>query len=272
MTSEYLSPTPLRGEIWLDNGERPFARDQVVLLQAIASTGSISAAAKLAGISYKTAWDRIDAMNNLADQPLVERSAGGAKGGGTSLTTYGEQMLAGFLVLQEEHQRFLQRISERVQSLADVAGDLQGLTGAARLKTSARNQFRGAVEQVTAGAVNAEVRLRITSEHCIVAMITDESRQQLDIQVGQSMIALIKAPWVMLANDPDIRVSASNRLAGTISRVTRGAVNADVVMALADGKTISAIITNTSLDELSLAEGQPACAFFEAGSVVLVLE
>ena len=272
MDSKPAVTSRLKGEIWLDTGERPFAREQVDLLEAIASTGSISAAAKRAGISYKTAWDRLDAMNNLAGRALVERSAGGARGGGTCLTPYGEQMLAGFRVLQEEHQRFLTRISERVQSLADVAADLPSLAGVAFLKTSARNQFRGVVERIVPGAVNAGIYLKITSEHSIVAMITDESRQQLDIQVGQSVIALIKAPWVMLASDPYIRVSASNRLVGEIIRITRGAVNADVVMALADGKTISAIITNSSLDELQLQEGQKACAFFDAASVVLVLD
>lgn len=262
----------LQGSIWLQDEGRAFAHDQVLLLQAIADCGSITAAAKQAGISYKTAWDRIDAMNNMAAQPLVERSAGGARGGGTRLTVYGERMLEGFHILQEEHDAFLQRISSRVRTLDDMTGDVRDLVRAGHLKTSARNQFRGVVEQVIPGAVNAEVRLRITAEHRISAMITGESLQALAIEPGQTLVALVKAPWVMLSSDPAVAVSTSNKLTGTVARITRGAVNADVVLALADGKSISAIITNSSLDNLALTEGQPAAAFFEAGSVILVAD
>tara|TARA_R110000868_G_scaffold88411_2_gene246431 strand:- start:29 stop:856 length:828 start_codon:yes stop_codon:yes gene_type:complete len=264
--------TALQGSIWLQGQQRPFAREQVDLLQAIADTGSISAAGKQVGISYKTAWDRIDTMNNMADQPLVARAAGGARGGGTVLTGYGERMLAGFLILQEAHDVFLQRIRQRVQSLGDVADDISDLLRAGQLKTSARNQFRGVVEQVIPGAVNADIRLRITSDHIVTAQITEESLNSLAIEPGHTLIALIKAPAVMLSSDLDIKLSSSNKLVGTVSRITRGAVNADVVLALADGKTISAIISNRSLDEMELQEQQQACALFEASSVVLVVD
>ena len=53
------------------------------LLEAIDLYGSISQAAKHVPLSYKAAWDAVDAMNNLADTPLVERSTGGKAGGGT---------------------------------------------------------------------------------------------------------------------------------------------------------------------------------------------
>ena len=55
----------------LQQGERQsFSQNQIALLGAIVSAGSISGAARLIGISYKTAWDRIDAMNNLSTKPL----------------------------------------------------------------------------------------------------------------------------------------------------------------------------------------------------------
>ena len=62
---------------------------RIALLQHIAEQGSITRAAKSAGISYKAAWDAIDELNNLAQTPLVERSVGGKGGGGqTSLQAY----------------------------------------------------------------------------------------------------------------------------------------------------------------------------------------
>ena len=77
--------------------------DQMDLLQAITDTGSITAAAKIAGISYKTAWDRLERINNLSEQPVIARSAGGNKGGGSILTSYGEKMLNGFKPVSYTH-------------------------------------------------------------------------------------------------------------------------------------------------------------------------
>ncbi|MEZ5579956.1 MAG: LysR family transcriptional regulator [Candidatus Competibacteraceae bacterium] len=59
---------------------------RVELLEHIDECGSIARAAKRMGMSYKTAWDAVEAMNNLADRPLVVRATGGKGGGGTQLT------------------------------------------------------------------------------------------------------------------------------------------------------------------------------------------
>ncbi|PCI76916.1 MAG: hypothetical protein COB20_09540 [SAR86 cluster bacterium] len=72
----------LEGQIWLTEAtSKPLMLDQINLLQAIADTGSITAAAKIAGVSYKTAWDRLERINNLSAQPVIQRSAGGSHGG-----------------------------------------------------------------------------------------------------------------------------------------------------------------------------------------------
>ena len=77
----------LEGQFWFSHqGRRLAGQDRIELLACIAETGSISKAAKAAGMSYKTAWDAVDAMNSSSDQPLVERAAGGRGGGGTRLT------------------------------------------------------------------------------------------------------------------------------------------------------------------------------------------
>lgn len=103
-TSKPKSKPALRGSLFLQQDERQsFTQTQIDLLNAIATAGSISGAARAVGISYKTAWDRIDAMNNLSTRPLVVRSAGGARGGGTRLTDFGQQVLNGFNAMQEQH-------------------------------------------------------------------------------------------------------------------------------------------------------------------------
>ena len=64
------------------------------VLRRVGETGSISQAARDAGISYKAAWQAIDTLSNLSGQPLVERTVGGVGGGGARITPQGLQLLA----------------------------------------------------------------------------------------------------------------------------------------------------------------------------------
>jgi len=66
------------------------------LLEAIAATGSIAAAARGMGMSYKRAWLLVETMNALFRAPLVESVKGGRTGGGARLTPLGEQVLAAY--------------------------------------------------------------------------------------------------------------------------------------------------------------------------------
>ena len=66
---------------------------RISLLKQIAQTGSISQGAKNAGISYKSAWDAINEMNQLSEQSLVDRATGGKGGGGSVLTDEAKEFL-----------------------------------------------------------------------------------------------------------------------------------------------------------------------------------
>jgi molybdate transport system regulatory protein len=63
------------------------------LLDAILEKGSISAAAKKMGMSYKRAWDLVSTMNNSFKQPLVITATGGSHGGGAEVTEFGRDIL-----------------------------------------------------------------------------------------------------------------------------------------------------------------------------------
>ena len=66
-----------------------------------------------------------------------------------------------------------------------------------------------------------------------------------------------------------MKISARNALAGTVKSVTKGAVNAEVVLALQGGETVVSIITNHSVDTLGLREGSPAYAIIKASEVMI---
>lgn len=66
---------------------------KVQLLETIRETGSIAAAGRAMGMSYKRAWHLVDTMNRCFASPLVETSKGGARGGGATLTPLGGKVI-----------------------------------------------------------------------------------------------------------------------------------------------------------------------------------
>ncbi len=258
----------VNGILWLSCGERNFGgAGRIRLLEAIRTEGSITRAARSVGLSYKAAWDAIDTMNNLAGEPLVDRVTGGKGGGSTRLTERGERLIANFLLIQAEHRRFLDLLSQYTRGLPDEVNLLRRLN---LMKTSARNQFTGKITAVTRGAVNDEVQLEIAGGHNIVAVVTHRSADNLGLKAGAEAFALIKASSVIIMVDADpSRLSARNCLTGVVSRLEPGAVNSEVVIDLPGGGAVAAIITVKSAKKLGLAVGKPASAIFKASSVIL---
>jgi molybdate transport system regulatory protein len=260
-------PFALQGALWMTVGGENFAgQGRVDLLAKIADTGSISQAAKAIKMSYKGAWDAIDAMNNLAGEPLVERLTGGKGGGGTRLTPRGEQLVRNFRLVEQVHRQFVEQLNQQSAAIAD---DLN-LISRLNMKTSARNQFFGTISRVQTGAVNDEIELDIAGGHKIVAIVTHGSTESLGLQAGRQAFALVKSSSVIvMTNGEGARFSARNSLQGAVSRLVPGAVNTEVVIALEGGGSIAAIITNASAGALELAEGVQATAMFKASSVII---
>jgi molybdate transport system regulatory protein len=245
---------------------------RVKLLEAIAQHGSISQAAKHVPLSYKAAWDAVDAMNNLADMPLVERSTGGRDGGGTLLTDYGRRVIALYRAVESEYQAALDRLSETFAS--EPVGDVRAFQRLLRrmsVRSSARNQFVGTVSGLREGPVDFEVLVRIDDHLELAAVVTRESAEQLGLAIGTEVIALVKASSVLLIVDEAMRISARNRLWGAVQRIVDGPVNAEVTLDLGNGRSAVAVVTRDSVDSLGLAIGTRACAAFKVSSVILAV-
>ncbi|MEQ1635255.1 MAG: TOBE domain-containing protein [Methylococcales bacterium] len=140
------------------------------------------------------------------------------------------------------------------------------------MKASARNQFKGTVSDVIIGTVNAEVLVSLTGGATIVASVTKESIDALAIKSGVSVIALVKAPQIILVtNFGGYKLSARNQLQGTITEVKPGAVNTEVDLELSGGEKVVVTVTNDSVETLGLRKGQAATAAFKAGAVILAV-
>jgi molybdate transport system regulatory protein len=101
ITGAYLK---VQARLMLDE-EIAFGPGKADLLDAIQTTGSISAAGKQLAMSYRRAWLLVDSMNRCFQQPLVETATGGSHGGGTRLTDAGLEILKRYRTLQHEIQQ-----------------------------------------------------------------------------------------------------------------------------------------------------------------------
>lgn len=239
---------------------------RIALLEVIDALGSISAAAKQLGMSYRSAWDAVAEMNNMWDAPLVAKSQGGSHGGSTRLTRHGRELITGFHMMQQEYQRFTEGL---IRHLGDISQLQQGMRRLS-MRTSARNQFQGQVELINVGTINSEVTLAINSHIKLTASITRESVESLGLSPGSEAYALIKAPFIILIPDNDkIVTSARNRLCGVIRELRHGEISSEAIIELEGGKTLAAILTKESAAAPEFQLGQPVCALVKASHVIL---
>lgn len=80
--------------------DRALGPGKVRLLELVAETGSISAAGRAMGMSYRRAWLLVDAINHTFREPAVETRGGGAGGGGASLTAFGANLVSRYRAME----------------------------------------------------------------------------------------------------------------------------------------------------------------------------
>src|SRR6185437_9657756 len=120
-------------------------RERIRLLEAVAREGSITAGARAVGLTYKAAWDALDAMANLFGRPLLATRAGGRAGGGASLTPTGVRVIEAFHRLEAEMARVLRALEP---DLAGTGISPLDLVSGFLMKTSARNALRGTINGI----------------------------------------------------------------------------------------------------------------------------
>jgi len=88
---------------------------KAALVEHIAKSGSISSAARAMGMSYRRAWQLVEALNESFAEPVVVTAIGGKRGGGAKVTVFGQELVRGFRAMENK-------------ASAAIAGDLQQLT------------------------------------------------------------------------------------------------------------------------------------------------
>ena len=90
---------------------------KAALLEAISETGSIAAAGRLMGMSYRRAWLLAKTMNACFREPLIEAAKGGIGGGGARLTATGREVLALYRAMEDHAAAAVTSDMERLRAL-----------------------------------------------------------------------------------------------------------------------------------------------------------
>ena len=227
---------------------------RIDILRRIGQAGSISEAARGAGVSYKAAWQALETLANLAGTPLVEKAVGGSGGGGAVLTLAGQRVLQAAEAMGQARQ----------QVLASLQQDSATGRAALALRTSMRNQFPCTVGALKPHEGQVRVQLLLADGSPIYARITKESVQLLGLQAGLPVLALCKATAVQVAQ----RIAPSvtrNVLAGTVSRASRAAGGGEVGLRLDCGVQLVGFAAAGH----GLKAGQAAMAAVDEAGVVI---
>lgn len=249
------------------DGRLLVGRERIGLLEAVVEHGSITKAAKAAGFSYKTAWEAVNAINNLLPTPAFVTKTGGRAGGGAEVTEEGRRLIATFHRLEDRLSRISRLIAQ--EGLGEHEEDLLWATG---LRISARNMFRAEVTRIRKGPVDVEVTLKVSDRHAILATVTNSATDDLGLAVGSKVLVLIKAPFIRFAKVDQAPPVARNWFAGVVSYRADSRPNSEIHLDIGHGKTLIGVVPRQAADDLDIKEGHEIAATFEANHVILVAD
>lgn len=229
------------------------------ILRSLSKAGSISQAARDAGVSYKAAWQAIDTLSNLSGVALVEKVVGGAGGGGARLTQAGQQLLDAAQRLGTARKQLMVDMQQSQSHQAMPKASL-----ALTFRTSMRNQFLAEVTQLRRVGGLAWVTVQLPDSTPLIAKITRESAQLLDLQAGVEVMVWCKATAVSMSRDPPVAPTA-NLLSGKVKRKSRSEP-AEISLQISPNLNLIGFAQHTGIKT-----GDTVYAFFEDSSLVLAL-
>lgn len=242
-------------------------RERIRLLEAVAEHGSITKAAKATGFSYKTAWEAVDAINNLLPTPAFVTKAGGRVGGGAEVTPEGRRLIATFHRLEERLTRISSMIAE--EGLDGLEDALMWTVG---IKISTRNVFQTEVVQVRRWPVDVEVTLRVSEENSIRSIVTNAAADELNLVPGRRVLALVKSSFIRIAPVDEAGKATRNRFVGTVKSRVDAELNSEIHLDIGGSKTMIAVVPRHEIEDLALEEGAAAVATFDADHVILAVD
>ena len=254
----------LEARLWVKKNDKNFlGRGRIELLEHIKACGSIHAAAKVMKMSYKAAWDAVDAMNNLSDEPLVQKTSGGKGGGGTLITPKGEEIIQAFHTLESKHKQFLELFANS-DDLTTIATNLSHLS----LKLSARNQLMGIITDIQEDSVNVTLEITLKGKDKLYASITHSSFLNLGCQKGDAIIAIIKASSIQLSKEEPSSLY-ENIIHGKVIQLLQDSSGTEITLEMSSQSTLTATVPNDIFNTLNISLNDTVVAYVKASSIIV---
>ena len=254
----------LSSSLSLDVFGKPLLLEKrIYLLDAIAKLGSISKAAKSVPMSYKSAWEAVDAMNNLASEPIVERETGGKNGGGTTITPYGKKLLNTYKILSNEHHRFLKQLSLQSDLEQGTLKTIERFS----MQLSARNQLQGSVVKIETSSINATVILKFNEDKKLFVIVTNEAVDMMHIDIGDELTAIFKSNSVKII--PKCKKINTNCWQASVQQIEKGEEKYSVTLNIGGQRSISAVISRVEAEKMELQEGSKVSLLIQSNEIIL---
>jgi molybdate transport system regulatory protein len=250
------------------DGRLLLGRERITLLEAVMHYGSITKAAEHAGFSYKTAWDAVNAINNLLPRPAFITHTGGPRGGGAEVTEEGRRLITAFRRLEEKLSRITSSITED-----GLTNDDDLLFWQLAMKISVSNAFHCKIVEVSQTSTSVEVKVALAKHFSITAEVNRTSADELQLTIGKDAIALINAASIMLAPiNEGPGSSAKNVILGHVISRADGYDNSEVAVDIGNSKILVANISLETASELAVVPGQKLSAVFHRSQVILACD
>jgi molybdate transport system regulatory protein len=249
-------------------GRLLIGRERIALLEAVMEHKSITKAAETAGFSYKTAWDAVNAINNLLPRPAFITRTGGSHGGGAEITDEGRRVIRAFRRLEEKVSRISAAIAEEgLEHEEDLL--LWGIG----LKLSVRNAFLCQVTNITPAKVNVEVKLEVSPGFIITAGVTNASAKELGLALGLRCVAMVNASSILIAQGgTSVLLSARNKVPGLVIGRVDDDTASEITIEIGGGKTMTAVVTRPGADQAGAKIGGRVVAIFKTSHVILAAD
>lgn len=233
---------------------------RIRLLKEIAHCGSINQAAKNAKVSYKSAWDHLEAMNAISPKPLLERNIGGKNGGGTQLTNYARRLLQLYDLLEKTQEKAFQILQDE----SILLNNPLSATARFSLQSSARNQFFGKVTKLELKNGHCMVSIQIEGlNRPLVASITEKSAVRLGLVPGKEVMLMIKAPWIKTQLEEP--VDKENQFLAEVRSVSDKGSEKEIILSIGENPEFCATIEKT----VDVAVNQKRWLYIDPEQIVL---
>ena len=174
-------------KLWLSEGTHDvIGEGGVSLLKAINEFGSITAAAKKIGMSYRFAWNQIKEIERATNQTILKTKIGGENGGSAELTPQAKEILNDY----DRTNKYLSQVLKDKEHWEWIG-----------LKISARNRLKGIIKDIEKGPVTSKIKIKIIKPVTVTAVITKEAVDDLELTTGDTVEAVIKSTEVMISKE-----------------------------------------------------------------------